>query len=70
MIGDGLFTMLLHDSQELDDDLGDGANENLTLAALLSIINALKSIVQHAYKDHLRMIKDACWCDSLRTYLV
>jgi hypothetical protein len=42
----------------------------LTLTTLFSVVNALKSIVQHANKDHLRMIKDACWCDSLRVYLV
>lgn len=51
-------TVLLHDSQELDDDLGNGTDENLTLSTLLSIVNALKSIVQHADTDHLRKISN------------
>lgn len=45
-------TVLLHDSQELDDDLGAGADEDLALATLLGIVNALKSIVQHADTNH------------------
>lgn len=44
--------MLLHDGEELDDDLGDGADEDLTLSALLGVVKALKSIVQHANTDH------------------
>jgi hypothetical protein len=45
--------VLLHDLEELDNDLGAGADENLTLATALSIGNALKSIAQHAYTGHL-----------------
>lgn len=44
--------MLLHDGQELDDNLRDRADEDLALSALLGIANALKSIVQHANSDH------------------
>ena len=46
-------TVLLHDLQELDDDLGGGTNKDLTLSTLFSIVNALESIVQHADTDHL-----------------
>lgn len=46
-------TVLLHDLEELDDDLGGGADQDLTLSTLFGVINALKSIVQHADTDHL-----------------
>lgn len=46
-------TVFLHDLQELDDDLRGGTNKDLTLSTLFSIVNALKSIVQHADTDHL-----------------
>jgi len=45
-------TMLLHDREELDDDLGNWANQDLALSTLLGIVNALKSIVQHADSHH------------------
>lgn len=38
-------TVLLHDTQELDHHLRRGADENLTLAATLSVHNAHKGIV-------------------------
>jgi len=57
--------VLLHDSQEFDDYLGDGTDEYLTLSTLLSVVNALKSIVQHANTDHLpQKLVTACWYDS------
>lgn len=65
-------TVLLHDSQELDDDLGDGTDEDLTLSTLLSIVDALKSIVQHANTDHSKAknkYPNACWYDSERACL-
>lgn len=46
-------TVLLHDLQELDDDLGAGTDKDLALSTLFSIVNALKSIVQHADTNHL-----------------
>lgn len=45
--------MLLHDGEELDYDLGNGTNQNLTLSTFLGVVNALKSIVQHADSHHL-----------------
>lgn len=37
--------MLLHNREELDDDLGRRSNKNLTLALALSVDNAVKSVV-------------------------
>ena len=34
-------TMTLHDTEELDDDLGRGPDEDLTLAAALSVDNVV-----------------------------
>lgn len=45
-------TVLLHDLQELDNDFRAGADENLTLAALLSIVNCLKSVTEHTDAHH------------------
>lgn len=44
--------MLLHDRQELDDDLGTGSDQNLTLAGLFSIVDALESVVENGGLDH------------------
>lgn len=46
-------TVLLHDLQELDDDLGRRANQDLTLAHLLGVVDALESIVENGSLDHL-----------------
>lgn len=45
--------MLLHDSQELDNDLGARADEHLALAGLLGVVDALQSIVEDGGADHL-----------------
>lgn len=37
-------TMLLHDGQELDDDLGGGSNQDLTLTGLLGIVDCVQGI--------------------------
>lgn len=47
-----LRTVLLHDAQELDDDLGAGSDEDLTLASLLGIVDALESVVEDGSLDH------------------
>ena len=44
--------MLLHDAQELDDDLGAGADENLALAALLGVVDGVERIVKDGSLDH------------------
>lgn len=45
--------MLLHDLQELDDDLGGRADQDLALARLLGVVDALESIVENGSADHL-----------------
>ena len=45
-------TVLLHDLQELDDDLGAGADEHLALAGLLGVVDGLERIVEHGGLGH------------------
>jgi len=45
-------TVLLHDAQELDDDLGAGTNEDLALAALLGVVDGIERIVKDGSLDH------------------
>jgi hypothetical protein len=39
-------TVLLHHAEELDDDLGAGADEHLALSGLLGIVDAVEGIVE------------------------
>lgn len=45
-------TVLLHDSEELDDDLGAWSDQDLSLSSFLGIVDALKAIVQDRGSDH------------------
>ncbi len=45
-------TMTLHDGQELDDDLGAGADEHLALARLLGVVDGIERIVEDGGLDH------------------
>lgn len=55
-------TVLLHDPQELDDDLGRRADQDLALAGLLGVVDAVQSIVQDGSADHL----GGCWLVEAR----
>ena len=44
--------MLLHHREELDDDLGAGADEHLALAALLGVVDGVERIVEDGGLDH------------------
>lgn len=44
--------MLLHDGQEFDDDLGARSDQDLTLAGLLGVVDALESVIEHGGSDH------------------
>ena len=44
--------LLEHDREELDDDLGRGAQEYLALAALLSVGERLEGVAEDADPDH------------------
>lgn len=46
-------TVLLHGLEELDDDLGAGADQDLTLASLLGVVDAVEGIVKDGGADHL-----------------
>ena len=44
--------MLLHDTQELDDDLGARSDEDLSLAGLLGIVDRVEGIMENRSLDH------------------
>lgn len=44
--------MLLHDGEELDDDLGGRADQDLTATALLGVVDGVKRIVEDGSLDH------------------
>lgn len=44
--------MLLHDTQELDDDLGRRTDEDLALASLLGVVDGVERIVEDGSLDH------------------
>lgn len=44
--------MLLHNAQELDNNLRARSNEDLALAGLLGIVDGVERIVQNAGFDH------------------
>ena len=44
--------MLLHDSEELDDDLGGRTDQDLALASLLSVVDGVEGIVEDGSLDH------------------
>lgn len=45
-------TVALHDLEELDNDLGAGSDQDLALAGLLGIVDAVKSVVENGSADH------------------
>lgn len=45
-------TVLLHDLEELDGNLGSRADDNLTLTAVLGVGDVLKGVVEDRDKDH------------------
>lgn len=44
--------VLLHDVQELDDDLGGRTDEDLALAGLLGIVDGVQAIIEDGGLDH------------------
>lgn len=45
-------SMFHHDGEELDDDFGVGADQNLSLASLFSVVDTFKGIGQYAHSHH------------------
>jgi len=56
--------VLLHDLEELDNDLGGGPDHNLALAALLGIVERVEGIVEDGSADHLGGI---VWVEILKS---
>ena len=52
--------MLLHDLQELDDDLRRGADQHLALSTALCIDDGIKRIVEDGNASHLAEYKEPC----------
>ena len=50
-------TMFLHDHKKLDDNFRRRPNHDLSLASLLGIVHALKSIVQNTDPHHPQKFK-------------
>ncbi len=46
-------TVFLHDAQELDNDLGARSDQDLSLAGLFGVVDAVERIVEHAGANHL-----------------
>ena len=44
--------MTLHDGQELDNDLGGRADQDLALASLLGIVDSIQAVVENRCLDH------------------
>jgi len=48
----GRHTVLLHDRQELDDDLGGRTDQDLALSGLLGVVDGVERIVEDGSLDH------------------
>jgi hypothetical protein len=46
-------TVLLHNREELDNDLGGRTDKNLTLATLFGVVDVVQSIVEDRDADHV-----------------
>lgn len=55
--------VLLHNREELDDDLGRGSDKHLALTLALGVDNAVKSVVKNGNANH-----DGRLCDLLGRY--
>ena len=51
-------TVLLHDAEELEEDLGARSDKNLSLTTVLSVGDSLSSVGQNVHKHFLEMQKD------------
>lgn len=47
-----LHTMLLHHTEELDNDLGARSDENLALSSLLGVIDGIERIIENGSSNH------------------
>ena len=49
-------TMFLHDTQELDNDLGAGSNEDLALPGLFGVVDGIERIIEDTGLDHFEIL--------------
>ena len=49
-------TVALHDLEELDDDLGARSDQDLALAGLLGVVDAVERIVEDRSANHLGVV--------------
>lgn len=47
-----MHTVLLHDAQELDDDLGRRPDQDLPLTGLLGVVDGIEGVVENGCLDH------------------
>lgn len=47
--------MSLHNSQKLDNDLGRGSDQDLSLTSLLGVGNSLKSVSENRSASHVEL---------------
>ena len=45
-------TMLLHNTEELDNDLGGGSDQDLSLSGLLGVVDGIERIVEDGGLNH------------------
>lgn len=57
----------LHDLEELDNDLGAGADQNLTLASLLGVVDGVERIVEDGSSNHVGGVVEAEILKSKKT---
>ena len=56
--------MLLHDRQELDDDLGRRSDQDLSLAGLLSVVDSVQGVSQNRGSSHCRLVPQSYKTDA------
>lgn len=52
----GLLTVLLHNFQELDDNLGRRSDQDLSFSGLLGIDDVVEAVVENGLSDHIDYI--------------
>jgi hypothetical protein len=50
--------VLLHDGEELDNDLGRRSDHDLALAGLLGVVHRIESVVENGSANHLDGIEE------------
>lgn len=50
--------MLLHDTEELDDDLRARSNHDLSLSSLLGIVDRLEAVIEDGCSSHFDVVPE------------